>query len=135
MLTMRTLLWSSSGQDQRRLFKSLASWFILTGSAALIGLMVAREQWRFLGLATAAIIAIQWPITAALGIYVFLIPFESILVFGEGKSALTVLGALTAAALPAYLEDLSVGPHARHYGGHCSRCGAWLRGFGRCNLK
>jgi O-antigen ligase len=100
LLTIRDFCWPVSGPaDQLRFFKSLGGVCLLIGLAALIGVMVAQEQWLLLALLAAAVIALQWPITAALGVYVFLIPFESVLVIGEGKSALTVLGALTAAAL------------------------------------
>ena len=97
---MRTFsLPGTAGLDQSRLLRSVGGLFVLIGSAVLIGEVIAKEQWNLLALVGAVIIAVQWPIEAALGAYAFLIPFESIVVVGEGTSGLAILGALTAIGL------------------------------------
>lgn len=68
----------------------------------LLGSAIGSEKWVFVLAAAAAIIALQWPVEAALGFYTFLVPFGSVSVLGSGNSGRTlnwVVGALAFVAL------------------------------------
>jgi O-antigen ligase len=96
---MRTLSHPSVDQmDRGRWFVWLIGTLILIGSALLIGTVIAQEKWLLLGFATIMIVAFQWPIEIALGLYAFLLPFNSITALGDGKSGTTANYALGAIA-------------------------------------
>jgi len=80
----------------------LAGLFFVVGAAVVVGKEVADANWLHLGVLVAVILALQWPIEVALGLYVFLVPFDSIAALGQGTSGTTVnwvLGAVAASAL------------------------------------
>ena len=82
--------------------KRVAAFVVLIGFAALIGKMIASEQWLYVGVLGVIIVALQWPLEAALGIYAFLIPFESLMAYGHGQNATTInwlVGAASGMAL------------------------------------
>jgi len=66
----------------------------LAASGALVlGWVIVRGNWLYLAaFAALAIIpvAVRWPVQMSLGIYAFLIPFDSIAVLSEGTSGLTL---------------------------------------------
>ena len=64
---------------------------IAVGAAAvLLGLAVAQEKWLYLVGAGGCVVAIFWPVEAALGVFGLLIPFDDILALGSGKHGTTV---------------------------------------------
>ncbi|MDE2321486.1 MAG: O-antigen ligase family protein [candidate division NC10 bacterium] len=75
------------------------------GSALILGLAMVRGNWLYLTLfgALAAIpVAVRWPVQASLGVYAFLIPFDSIAVLGGGSTGPTLnklIGVATAGIL------------------------------------
>jgi hypothetical protein len=101
---MRTL--TQSGTNRLSLVSSLAGTggiLVLIAAAASIGIILANGSWLYLALLIAVVIALQWPVEAALGVYAFLFPFESIAMLGNsasgGMSVNRVLGAVAAMAL------------------------------------
>lgn len=63
------------------------------GSALILGLAVVRGNWLYLalfGVLAAIPVAVRWPVQASLGIYAFLIPFDSIAVLGGGLAESTL---------------------------------------------
>jgi O-antigen ligase len=82
------------------------AWFgrglLLIGSAGVVGVIIGRGHGVYVGVLAAAVVAMMWPIEAALGLYAFLIPFDSVSVLGSGASGTTLnwgVGALAAMAL------------------------------------
>lgn len=99
---MRTALQLDSGWSGRHRQLRLAGPLVVIGCAVVLGNLVAKEHWLYLGILVAAVVAIRWPIEIALGFYAFLLPFDSIAVLGDSKSGTTlnwVFGALAAMAL------------------------------------
>ena len=88
----------SSGHRQLR----WAGPILVIGCAIVLGNLVAKEDWLYLGILVAAVMAMLWPIEIALGFYAFLLPFDFVAVLGESKSGTTlnwVFGSLAAMAL------------------------------------
>ena len=80
---MRTLSQPSIRQiDRSRWSIWLVGILILIGSAFLIGTLIGQENWLLLGFAAVMILALCWPIEIALGLYAFLLPFNSITTLG-----------------------------------------------------
>jgi len=101
---MRTL--TQTGTNRLNLVSSLSGTggvLLLIAAAASIGVILANGSWLYLALVIAVVIALQWPVEAALGLYAFLFPFESIAMLGNsasgGMSLNRVLGAIAAMAL------------------------------------
>ena len=65
---------------------------ITTGNA------IATEKWVYVLIAVAAIVAVQWPIEAALSLYAFLVPFEAVSALGSGNAGVTLNWAVGALA-------------------------------------
>jgi O-antigen ligase len=85
--------------DRSRWFIWLVGFLILIGSAVLAGTVIGHEDWLLLGFATIMILALCWPIEIALGLYAFLLPFNSITTLGSGTTANYALGAIAGMAL------------------------------------
>jgi len=71
----------------------------LIGAALLIGTVIGQENWLLLGFGAVTILALCWPIEIALGLYAFLLPFNSITTLGSGTTANYALGAIAGMAL------------------------------------
>jgi hypothetical protein len=66
--------------------------------AVMFGEIIAREHWIYLVVLPAAIIALQWPLEVALGLYVFLVPFGAVSALGSSSSGTTLNWAVGALA-------------------------------------
>jgi len=66
--------------------------------AVTTGNAIATEKWVYVLIAVAAIIAVQWPIEAALSLYAFLVPFEAVSALGSGNAGVTLNWAVGALA-------------------------------------
>jgi putative inorganic carbon (hco3(-)) transporter len=90
----------------------------VVGCAIVLGSLVANEDWLYIGILAGGVLALLWPVQIALGLYAFLLPFDSIAVLGESQSGTTVnwvVGALAAMALLAtgvFMRCLDVPPKA-----------------------
>jgi O-Antigen ligase len=74
----------------------------LVGFGLFIGNMIGHGAWLYLGLVSVAIPAILWPIEAAVGLYAFMIPFDSVTALGDAKTGTTLnllVGGMAGAAL------------------------------------
>ena len=93
--------------DQKLL--SVAGWhsrsrdigFVLgIGAAALLlGAVIGESWWLYLVAMIFAALIVLWPVQFTLGLFTFLVPFESLTRLGEGDSNRTVLSLLGAAAI------------------------------------
>lgn len=66
---------------------------LVAGGASVLGLAIALGNWLYLApfVALAAIpVAVRWPVQTSLGIYAFLIPFDSIAVLSKGQTGPTL---------------------------------------------
>lgn len=78
---------------------------LVAGSALILGLAIALGNWLYLALFVALAttsIAVRWPVQTSLGIYAFLIPFDSILALGgtiTGPTITRLVGLGAAAVL------------------------------------
>jgi O-antigen ligase len=93
-------------QPPTRRLAQYFGWFsralLLIGSAVIAGTMVGQGNWLYVAVLAAAVFAMLWPIEVALGLYAFLLPFDSVSVLQQGSSGTTlnwVVGALAAMAL------------------------------------
>lgn len=92
----------NAGSFSRQPYLKWAWLLVVIAGAVLLGNLVAKEHWLYIGVLIAAILAMLWPIEVALGFYALLLPFDSIAVLGESQSGTTVnwvFGALAAMAL------------------------------------
>src|ERR1700730_5710877 len=85
--------------DRSRWLMWLVGVLVLIGSAILAGTLIGQEKWLLLGFATVMILAICWPIEIALGLYAFMLPFNSITTLAAGTTANYALGAIAGVAL------------------------------------
>lgn len=85
--------------DRSRWLIWLVGLLVLIGSAILAGTLIGQENWLLLGFAVVMILALCWPIEIALGMYAFLLPFNSITTLGAGTTANYALGAIAGMAL------------------------------------
>lgn len=67
--------------------------FGVGGAGAILGWIIVFENWFYLaalgGLAVISV-AVRWPVQASLGVYAFLIPFDSIAILGGGSTGPTL---------------------------------------------
>jgi O-antigen ligase len=59
--------------------------------ACALGWTITQEKWLFVGAALALLLLLVWPLEAALGLYAFLIPFETMTATGSGSGPSTTL--------------------------------------------
>ena len=70
--------------------KSIGIFLAILLLAVIVGDAIARESWVYILAMVGLIIALLWPIEAALTAYVFLVPFEAVSILGSGKSGTTL---------------------------------------------
>lgn len=75
---------------------------LLISTAATVGLASAQENWALLIGAVAVPLVLLWPVQMSLGVFAFLVPFDSVAVLGNKGAGTTlnwVIGAVSAAIL------------------------------------
>jgi O-antigen ligase len=85
------------------------TYILAVGTALVLGRAIFQENWRYLaalGLLAAIPLAIRWPVAMSLGLYAFLVPFDSVSTLGQGTAGVTLLR-LVGAGVCAFL--LAVG--------------------------
>jgi O-antigen ligase len=101
-----TILNSTESLPARKWFP-LAQGAVLVATACLLGWMIASENWRFVAGLFALLLLLMWPIECSLGLYAFLIPFESMTTMEDSTGPTATL--LRYVGLLAIIVTLSVG--------------------------
>ena len=76
---------------------------ITIAAAGLIGLSTSQEHWFLLAALALVALVVLRPVYVALGIFAFLVPFDSITVVGQGASGTSISWYIGAAAAPILL--------------------------------
>jgi hypothetical protein len=93
---------TTSRRFDARLSLSVGAVVASMAFALLLGKIAGEGEWLYLALAAVAVPVIVWPIEFALGLYAFLIPFDSVTTLGAGTTGTTanlLVGAMCGAAI------------------------------------
>jgi O-antigen ligase len=104
---IKRLVWDPLSRGRNRSYdtesiRAIAGTALAIAFAWVIGTWVAEGKWAFLAAIAAAPLAIWWPVQTALGLFAFVVPFDTIAIMGGDSGATTLtffVGAASAGLL------------------------------------
>jgi O-Antigen ligase len=94
---IRRLVWEPLSRDADSL-RTIAGTALAIASALVIGACVGEAKWTYLAAIAVAPLVVWWPVQTALGMFVLVVPFDTIAIMGGSDSGTTLTFFVGAAA-------------------------------------
>jgi O-antigen ligase len=94
---IKRLVWEPLSRDTDSL-RTVAGTALAIASALVIGTWVGEAKWTYLAAIAVAPLVVWWPVQTALGMFVLVVPFDTIAILGSSDSGTTLTFFVGAAA-------------------------------------